>query len=415
MLKKLVPGSWEKYVSLPVLGAVVGAFAGWLSERGFARTSVRSHLRATVVVDRDLRRAGVRDASGISRQALEQCVRGNAQDQGVLATIRSLERFLGEQGAMTDPQRVRSFKDAIVADYAAYLTDVRGLVATTVSGHLGTVSRFLTGLGDDELAFRLSTLSPHDLEAFVRSAGQHYGRDTLSHVVANLRSFLRFLGVRGLAPSRLDSHVDSPRTYRRERLPRSLPWETVRALLQSIDQRGAKGVRDYAMLLLIATYGLRCCEIVGLTLNDIDWRQRRIRVPQRKTGSVVFLPLNDEVGTVLERYLRQARSASSRREVFLRMRAPSGALRPTAVSSAFDWWARRSGLGIPYKGAHCLRHSYAVNLLRRGTPLKTIGDILGHHLAESTCMYLGLALEDLRAVALPVPGIGLDEPAGGKS
>jgi site-specific recombinase XerD len=86
------------------------------------------------------------------------------------------------------------------------------------------------------------------------------------------------------------------------------------------------------------------------------------------------------------------------------MRAPSGALKSTAISDAFDRWARRSGLGILYEGAHCLRHSYAVNLLRRGTPLKTIGDILGHRLAESTCMYLGLALEDLREVALPVPG-----------
>jgi len=415
MLRRLCPGSWERYVSLPVLGAVVAEFAGWLLDRGFARTSVRSHLRATVAVDRDLRRAGVRDASCITRQALEECVRGKAQDPGVLATIRSLGRFLGERGTFSAPQRVCSFKDAIAADYAAYLTDVRGLVATTVTGHLGTVSRFLAGLGDDELGFRLSTLSPYDIEAFVRSAGQRYGRDTLSHVVANLRSFLRFLGIRGLAPARLDGHVDSPRTYRRERLPRSLPWETVRALLQSIDQASAKGLRDYAMLLLIATYGLRCCEIAGLTLNDLDWRQRRIRVPQRKTGSVLFLPLTDEVGTVLERYLRQARPGSPRREVFLRMRAPSGPLRSTAVSDAFDRWARSSGLGIPYKGAHCLRHSYAVNLLRRGTPLKTIGDILGHRLAESTCMYLGLALEDLRAVALPVPGIGLEDPAGGQS
>jgi integrase len=121
-----------------------------------------------------------------------------------------------------------------------------------------------------------------------------------------------------------------------------------------------------AMLLLIATYGLRCCEIAGLALDDLDWRQRRIRVAQRKTGSVLYLPLTDEVGTVLERYLRQGRPASPRREVFLRARAPSGPLKPTAVSDAFDWWARRSGLRIPYKGAHCLRHSYAVNLLRRG-------------------------------------------------
>ncbi|MFN2595206.1 MAG: tyrosine-type recombinase/integrase [Actinomycetota bacterium] len=390
-------------------------FGGWLIERGFARASVRSHLRATRTVDRDLRRVGVHAASCITRQTLEECVRRSAGKPGILATIRSLGRFLGERGRVSESPRVCNFRDAIAADYAAYVTDVRGLVAATVAGHLGTVSRFLAGLGEGELAFRLSTLSPHDIETFVRTAGQHYGRDTLSHVVANLRSFLRFLGIRGLAPAGLDGHVDSPRTHRRERPPRALPWETVRALLQSIDQRNAIGLRDYTMLLLIATYGLRCSEIAALTLNDVDWRHRRIRVPQRKTASVLFLPLTDEVGTVLERYLRRARSPSPRREVFLRMRAPSGPLRSTAISDAFDRWAKRSGLGIPYEGAHCLRHSYAVNLLRRGTPLKTIGDILGHRLAESTCMYLGLALEDLREVALPVPEIGIEKRAGGES
>jgi hypothetical protein len=165
--------------------------------------------------------------------------------RGQLFPTLAFRRAYGRSGAMRDPP-VCSFKGALLADYVAYLTEVRGLVATTVSGHLGTASRFLASLGDDQLAFRLSTLSPYDLEVFVRSAGQRYGRDTLSHVVANLRCFLCFLGIRGLAPARLDSHVDSPRTYRRERLPRSLPWETVRALLQSIDRRDAKGVRDHS-------------------------------------------------------------------------------------------------------------------------------------------------------------------------
>ena len=404
MPERPFPRSWEKYVSLPVLGSVVSDFAAWLHESGFARTSIRSHLRATKAIDRDLRRTGVRGTASITRQALEECSRRNSDAPGVRATIRSLGRFLSERGTVEDPQQVCNLEDAIVSDYVAYLTDVRGLVPATATGHRATVLRFFAGLGGNDLAFRLSTLSPYDIETFVRAAGQHYGRDTLSHVVANFRCFLRFLAMRGLAPSGLDDHVDSPRTYRRARLPRALPWETVRALLQSINQGSALGLRDYTMLLLIATYGFRCCEIAALTLNDLDWRHRRIRVAQRKTGSVTFLPLTNEVGAVLERYLRQSRPTSARREVFLRMRAPSGALKSTAISDAFDRWARRSGLGIPYEGAHCLRHSYAVNLLRRGTPLKTIGDILGHRLAESTCMYLGLALEDLREVALPVPG-----------
>jgi integrase len=201
----------------------------------------------------------------------------------------------------------------------------------------------------------------------------------------------------------LDRQIDTPRVYRQEHLPRSLPWPTVRRLLQSIDRGTRQGLRDYTMLFLIATYGLRACEIVALTLDAVDWRGRRLHVPQRKAGTPLVLPLTDAAGTVLLQYLRRARPASPHRQLFLRERAPVGVLKPTAVTEVFQKWVRRSGLPIPFQGAHCLRHSYAVALLRRGVGLKTLGDLLGHRTAESTCAYLRLATDDLREVALAVP------------
>jgi len=129
----------------------------------------------------------------------------------------------------------------------------------------------------------------------------------------------------------------------------------------------------------------------------------RLQVRQRKTSSPLVLPLTDSVGESLADYLRGGRPDADYREVFLRHRAPAGLLKPTAVTEAFQAWSRRSGLPIPFQGAHCLRHSYAVHLLRQGASLKTIGDILGHRSAESTCVYLRLAVEDLREVALNLP------------
>ncbi|HEX8813330.1 MAG TPA: tyrosine-type recombinase/integrase, partial [Terracidiphilus sp.] len=102
-------------------------------------------------------------------------------------------------------------------------------------------------------------------------------------------------------------------------------------------------------------------------------------------------------------YLRNVPRYGTYRQVFLRLRAPGGILKPTAVIEAFQAWSGRSGLVIPFKGAHCIRHSYALHLLRHGVPLKTIGDVLGHRSPDSTTAYLRLATEDLRAVALPVP------------
>lgn len=144
----------------------------------------------------------------------------------------------------------------------------------------------------------------------------------------------------------------------------------------------------------------------------------RLRIPQRKTRNALWLPLTDEVGTVLLDYLRHGRAAlavrrkrvpyqgnaaHSYRELFLRHRTPIGVLKPTAITEAFQAWSKRSGLAIPFQGVHCLRHSYAVYLLRSGLSLKTIGDLLGHRNFESTCVYLRLAVDDLREVTLDLP------------
>ncbi|MFN8543239.1 MAG: site-specific integrase [Candidatus Binatia bacterium] len=179
-------------------------------------------------------------------------------------------------------------------------------------------------------------------------------------------------------------------------------WDTVTAFPAAIDRATPMGRRDYAIFLLIATYGLRTSEVAGLRLDDVEWRASRLCVRRPKTQTPLVLPLTDAVGAALLDYLRHARpSRPSYRELFLRPRAPAGPLAPTAVTEAFQGWTRRSRLPIPYHGLHCLRHSLAVHLLRQGTSLKTIGDLLGHRSTESTCVYLRLDVEISRRRARP--------------
>jgi len=201
----------------------------------------------------------------------------------------------------------------------------------------------------------------------------------------------------------LDTMIDTPRVYRGERLPRSLPWKTAQSFLAAIDRSTPMGRRDYAMFLLVTTYGLRTSEVAALRLDDIEWRAGRLRVPRPKMKTPIVLPLTKEVGAALIEYLRRDRPDLPHRELFLRCRAPAGPLAPTAVTEAFQAWTRRAGLPIPYQGPHCLRHSLAVHLLREGTSLKAIGDLLGHRSIESTCVYLRLHVGDLRDAALEVP------------
>jgi len=175
-------------------------------------------------------------------------------------------------------------------------------------------------------------------------------------------------------------------------------------LLRSIDRTTPKGRRDYAMFLVIATYGLRASEVRTLDLDDIAWRARQIRFPRPKVGTPLLLPLTDEVGTALIDYLRHSRPRAICRRIFLRVEIPIGPLGRGAIGDAFRTWARRAGIALPIPGGpHSLRHALALHLLREGAALKTIGDLLGHRSAEATGRYLRLNVDDLRDVALQLP------------
>jgi len=410
MLQELFPRVHGRYSSLPVLGPTAEGFAAFLVGRGYPRRLVRFHLRAAWRVDERLRRRRCRSITEITRADLRGCApaAGRSQeDASSSAVVRLLEVYLTEQGLLrpelSNPAQQR------LGEYGRYLEKVRGLARTTIEAHLATASQFGAHLNTVSGAAACPRPTAQDVETFVRDTGRRISRATLQHTVAHLRSLLRFLAARGEITAGLDSQIDTPRVYRGERLPRSLPWPTVRVFLESIDRSTPLGRRDYAMFQLIANYGLRASEVVGLRLDDIQWRTGRLRVTQRKSGAPLIFPLTDAVGDSLVAYIRRGRPPSCYREVFLRHRAPAGLLKRTAVTEAFQAWSRRSGLSIPFQGCHCLRHSYAVHLLRQGTSLKTIGDLLGHRSAESTCVYLRLAVDDLREVALDLPASAAQE------
>ena len=164
--------------------------------------------------------------------------------------------------------------------------------ASTVSSHRRTAQCFLQHLEEADIALSIQT---SHIESYITEAGTRLNRASLQHDIGALRGFLRFLSIDGRVPAGLDRQIDTPRLYRLEQLPRALPWETVRKLLQSIDRTSPMGLRDYAMFLLIATYGLRASEVVSISLEDIRWRQRSLRIHQRKTSSPLELPLTNEV------------------------------------------------------------------------------------------------------------------------
>ena len=402
MLSEVFPRAHARFASLRLLGPHLNEFIVWLRAQGYSGLPIRLRISATPGLEARLRRRRVRSLGSLTvAQLLELAPRDSQDDMYRAAVVRSLARYLEAKGVLARPALTPRAR--LVIAYQAHLAQVRGLSASTIAHHGATAAEWLGVVGFDGDRRALRRAGVRHIETFTRAASARVSRASLQHVVAQLRSFLRFLASRGDIEQGLDACVDTPRLYRGERLPRSLPWDTVQAFLAAIDRATPMGRRDYAMFLLVTTYGLRTSEVAALRLEYIEWRAERLRVPRPKIKTPIVLPLTREVGAAVLDYLRHARPDLPCREVFLRVRAPAGRLAPTAVTEAFQTWSRRCPIAIPHQGPHCLRHSLAIHLLRQGTALKAIGDLLGHRGAESTCVYLRLHADDLRDAALDLP------------
>ena len=406
MLTDLFQKSHELHRSLPLLGPVLDDFDDWLVGRGYRHSTRECYLLRCTAIEAYFQRRKQCSISTLTSEKWHKCWRFyRRRPGGISTTVSCLQRFL-QSRQLLPRECVPPTPFGLVLDaYRTHLTDVRGLAASTIAQQCSTVSEFLHHALKQDRAFGLATLNQGHVEAFIKSLHGRFNRPSLQHVIAHVRGFIRFLGVQGELPAGLELRIDTPRVYRLEQLPHSLSWDTVRAFLDSIDRTQPSGLRDYAMFMLMATYGLRGCDVAGLTLDDISWRVAEIRSYQSKTRHPLQLPLTDSVADALLAYLRNGRPQSSHREIFLTVHAPIVPVKRQSAGYAFRFRVDRSGLDIPFRGVHCLRHSYAVHLLRQGVSLKSIGDLLGHHSTESTCVYLRLDLDDLRDVALPLPRV----------
>jgi integrase/recombinase XerD len=293
--------------------------------------------------------------------------------------------------------------NALVAGYDAWLA-LRGLSTVTRERIRAEARRLLCWFSDQGKPVR--SLSIADLDAYIAWRGASMRRTSIALLASDVRGFMRHLYGVGQVPVNLADDISGPRIYALEEIPSAIQPEHVKRALQSARaDKSALGRRDYAILMLLSTYGLRSGEVTGLRLADVDWRQDRLHIRHTKTGAQSELPLLRGAADALLDYLKHGRPTTTRREVFLRLRAP---YRPLSSAAALRKLINRrlKTVGVVLtgkRGAHVFRHGRAVSMLRTGVPLKVIGDVLGHRSARSTSVYLKLATEDLRSVSLEVP------------
>jgi integrase/recombinase XerD len=292
-------------------------------------------------------------------------------------------------------------------EYARCIVETRGLALETVAGYQAEAGRFLRWLGE-RLTREVLVIDVADVDAYMKSRAEALRRTSIKGVAIHLRGFLRWLHASGRFAQDLSVCVKAPSLYALEGIPSALrPQDVTHILSIARQDRSAIGMRDYAILMLLAEYGLRAGEITDLRLDNVNWRKEVIRIRHRKTGVTSWLPLLPEVGEAILRYLQHSRPKTSFREVFIRGIAP---YRPFTSGSSLYSRARcridTAGISAAGKrGPHAFRHARATSLMHASVPLKEIGDLLGHRSADSALIYLKLATEDLREVALEIPEV----------
>jgi integrase/recombinase XerD len=392
------------------LQPLVQEFTHHLTDLGHTRLTVSNYVDAARHFAEWLDRAGIApaDVQGrtIERFAEHRCRCAGSRRQAHLSAkyvrrVRRFVRFLAERGVM--PSAEASTAEAVsehVAAFEDWLRHHRGIAERTIDRHRRMILRLLPALGADPGAYDAGLVRRVILEE-ARTSSRPY----VKTMTTALRGYLRFLAARGLCRPWLDQAIPTVPQWRLSALPRYLPAPDIERLIASCDRSKPSGIRDRAILLLLARLGLRAGDILGLRLDDVAWDDGTLRV-RGKTRREARLPLPQDAGDALLDYLERARPTVDDPRVFLRASAP---FRPFAASSTVSSLVRlalkRAGIAAaPSRGVNLLRHSAATAMLRAGATLDTGGTVLRHRSPDTTAHYAKVDLTMLQQVVQPWPG-----------
>lgn len=385
-LRDLGFGRWK------LRGRVVGA-------AHFSLWGAKKRLRALEQIDEDA-------IEGFRRHLRAcRCLRpfqhSSHGDVCAVAGAHALIQYLRRKSVITSAQPSPAIKEqpALVRGFNEWMRHERGLKATTLRGYSQVIREALDALGSEP-----SRYTAQELRAFVLKQSMHASRSHAKLVTTALRAFLRYLIAEGWCRAGMDDAIPTVAIWRLAALPRYLPAADVDRVIGACDETTAVGLRDRAVLLLLARLGLRAGDIRAMRMSDLDWRQGSVRVSGK--GHVeVRLPVTQEVGAAVLRYLRFGRPPAQTDQLFVRMQAPWAPLGLSSVSALVRRAMDRAGIESRYRGAHILRHSAATQMLRQGATLAQIGAVLRHQYLDTTAHYAKVDVQRLRDIALPWPEV----------
>lgn len=302
------------------------------------------------------------------------------------------------------PKNSRKSGTKLMGEYLDFLSNNQCLSKATILLRRLSVHPFLEAIGDLARPSSLHRLSPKTIHEYVILKSPSLHRASKKHLVSALRSFLRFAYLKGYLRQNLVTAVPVIATRKLDTIPRGISWESVQALLRAPDKKTHIGRRDYAIILLLATYGVRIGQVTHLKLKNIHWKEGTIDFEPSKGGKPLRFPLYSEVAKALLAYIKKDRGRLSFLEVFL---TKPPVQRPFSPNNHFgttlDIYYKKAGLSMSLRGSHAIRHAFATRLVENGTPIKTISDLLGHRWIDTTFIYTKVDLPRLRSLAREWP------------
>lgn len=386
-----------------------GQYLNHCAAQGMSSSTLRGKARLLLSIAKCLRLAD-RPDDKIRLPEIETAamrwLRHNRRSRGATQAKHSQRHFINESSRwltflnrLDTPAKPERACDEMLAEFRSFMRDDRSLSPITVEYRCRTVLPFLERLLGKERS--LETVSVSDIDSLLleKVNEEHYARISVRAYASSLRAFFRYAEFRGWCRAGIAASVMAPRVFQHETLPSGPSWEVVQEILDATAGDHPTEIRDHALLLLFAIYGVRSSEVAQLRLSDIDWERDRIAFIRSKgTGRHEF-PLLPAVGAGIIRYLKEARPKSHHRQIFLTTSAPIGPLSHGAIWFAVSRRLRERAPLLRHFGPHSLRHACATRLINQGLTLKEVGDHLGQHDPDATRIYAKVDLVRLREVA----------------
>ena len=397
------------------LAAFLESFCDWLVKNGFSQSTVRRHLSNVSHFGKYLggRTAAIgetiaaEDIDGFFQIYPSKCRnRGPLEKHvnNVRCSVNRFVEFLSQKGLFTASAQVLASYQPLLDGYLEWMRQNQDAADGTLNVRGGSITQFLQSLGEEATTEGLARLSCKKVESFFLDYAQTNGPSARRSIQSPMRTFFRFCLQQGYIQQPLGRAVPTLRAYKLSTVPRGLTDSQAKQVLCRINRKTVVGRRDYAIILLLDTYGVRGGQVRALGLEDIDWAANEILFKASKRGKNIRLPLTPEVGQSLLEYLQNSRPPCSCPEVFVTCRPPYRPLsNSNSLSAIVDRRIRASEIDSPVKGAHAFRHGFATRMVQQGHSLKAIADVLGHRHLGTTFIYTKVDFNSLKQVPLEWP------------